>query len=127
MELQDWIGQALTGPLHLRFVVQPVIALVLGVRDGVRDEREGAAPFVLELFARREGLGRRLRIALRQIALPLALAVVLDSVVQRSLRGAIDVSSALWVGALLIALPYTCARGLTNRAMHLRHRRPTGP
>src|ERR1700741_1495304 len=32
----------LSGPGRLRFIVQPTVAIVLGIRSGVKDTREGA-------------------------------------------------------------------------------------
>src|SRR6516162_8142697 len=45
---QDMLAR-LSGPGRLRFIFQPTVAVLLGVRDGVRDARMGLAPFLSAL------------------------------------------------------------------------------
>jgi hypothetical protein len=110
-------------PLSFRFVVQPALALLLGFRDGKVDARAGLPPFFFSMFA--PGRRDRLGTALRTVALPLAMAVAMDALVQRAVAGRVDVAEAIVVGFLLIAAPYVVARGLTNRAVRRRTRRST--
>jgi hypothetical protein len=124
MDVDDRIYAVLHGPLWFRFVFQPVMSLVLGFRDGRADRIAGRSPFVWGLF--NEKLGRKERIvgALRQIALPLALACVMDAIVQILLFRDLRLRSMAIVATLLIALPYATARGLSNRLVgRIRQRR----
>ena len=34
------------GPMQLRFLLQPTMAILLGIRDGRKDAREGLPPFI---------------------------------------------------------------------------------
>ena len=66
----------------------------------------------------RRGLRARLaREALGRVAVPFTLATVLDGVVQWMVEGRVVVLEAVGVGALLVALPYVLARGLSNRLL----------
>ncbi len=64
---QAWSGfvHGPTGPLKFRFVVQPLVAAVLALRAGIRDAREGRAPFLWALLTqdRRAHHGARPRLA----------------------------------------------------------------
>lgn len=109
-------------PLSFRFVVQPALALLLGLRDGRMDVRAGRRPFFLCLFE--PGRRNRLTAALRAIAVPFAMAIAADALVQQAVSGRVRIDHAVVIGFLLIAVPYVAARGLSNRAIS-RSRRAT--
>jgi hypothetical protein len=115
MRLALLLAAAAHAPLTLRFVMQPLLALVLGVRDGRWDARDGRPPFGSELLVRRGQRRQLLKEALGRVAVPLALATVLDGVVQWMVDGRVVVIDALAVGVLLVAFPYVLSRGLSNR------------
>jgi hypothetical protein len=46
---EDLIGR-LTGPLHLRLYLQPVMATFFGIRDGIDDAREGKPAYFWAIF-----------------------------------------------------------------------------
>lgn len=110
----DYVSQMLSGPGRIRFVLQPVIAFILGIRDGVRDARAGEPPYVLALF---KLSGRKVRVkqGLRQIALPLAVGVGLSLTFQYVIRRTAHLIPALLFGTVFIAVPYMVARALANR------------
>jgi hypothetical protein len=117
MDFGERLGEMLRGPLNFRFLIQPLLAIVLGIRDGRRDHHAGRPPYFLSLFTEQVDRKERLRAGAKAIASPFVLALVLDSVVQVLLWGRLRLWSALVVGALLVALPYLIARGLVNRGM----------
>ena len=50
------LPKRLTGPGRFRFVLQPVVAILLGIRDGLLDARAGRPPYLYNLlFYRRSG------------------------------------------------------------------------
>lgn len=124
MRLADWITEALHGPLQFRFFVQPLVAILLGMRDGKRDHDVGERPFVMGVLEAGGDRKAQLRAALHQIAVPLLVAIVVDGIVQIAMLGSLRLLSALGVGTLLIAIPYAAFRGLTNRALRERPRHP---
>jgi uncharacterized protein len=107
----------LTGPMRLRFIVLPVMAIILGIRDGVHDAREGQPAFLWHLFRRPETRARQLKKALKQVMIPLIVAILLDAVVQYMLFRRIRLVGAVTVGTTLMGLPYLLARGITNRVV----------
>lgn len=111
----EGIAARLGGPLHFRFIIQPLIAIGLGVRDGVHDARLGTPPFFVDLVRRKDGRRESLKGAWRTVRVPILLGAVLDSAAQWQIFHQIRVLPAFLVGAGVIALPYAIARGVTNR------------
>jgi hypothetical protein len=56
-----------------------------------------------------------LKTGLKQIAIPLTVGVVLDMILQWVIFQAMFLLPALLAGTILVALPYSIARGLSNR------------
>ncbi|HEY7304137.1 MAG TPA: hypothetical protein VH601_08490 [Bryobacteraceae bacterium] len=112
----------LTGPLNLRFVLQPLMAILLGIRDGVHDAKAGKPPFLLDLFARPQNRKRQIQKALRSLLIPMLVAIILDGVVQYLLFGWVRIMGAVTIGVLIMGLPYVIARAVTNRVISWRNR-----
>jgi hypothetical protein len=124
MPFTEWFGQALKGPGHLRFIIQPAIAVLLALRDGHRDFREHREPFVWGLLHRRA----KLTTALRKIAVPLSIAIVIEAILEFYTLRSIRPSWAILVGIFLVGLPYIVVRALSNRMFHAwAARHPTNP
>ena len=120
--MPDKIEAMLSGPGSLRFILQPLVAIVLGLRDGRSDSSAGRPPYLYGLFFTRDVRGEEVKTALRTLTTPLAVAVILDAALQYVIFGSVRLWQALAVGTVLIALPYVLARGLTGR--YLRRRSP---
>ena len=58
----DYIVALISGPGNLRFVVQPLIAILLAIRDGRNDAKAGTPAYLNELVFR-AGEQRPLRAA----------------------------------------------------------------
>ena len=112
--LKDLLAR-LTGPMHFRLIVQPAVAIALGIRDGLKDARAGRAPFVMDLIVRPEGRRRQIKGALKSLIKPLIVAIVLDAIAQYLMFKTIYAGAAVFVGTMIMAVPYSLARGLTNR------------
>jgi hypothetical protein len=114
-----------TGPGRLRFILQPTIAVVLGVRGGLADARAGNPPYLFGLLfagGRRRELLRSGAAAIRNL---LAAGIVLDLVFQLVLYRSVHPGAALVVGPILICAPYAISRALTTRvARGLKGREP---
>ena len=111
----DELPRRFTGPGRLRFILQPTIAILLGVRGGLADARAGNPPFLFGLIfasGRRRDLLRSGAAAIRNL---LAAGIVLDLVFQLILYRSVHPGAALVVGPILIAAPYTLSRALTGR------------
>jgi hypothetical protein len=112
----------LTGPMHFRLILQPLVAIALGIRDGLKDAKAGRPPFVTDLIVRPEGRKRQLKRGLQAIIKPIIIAIILDAVAQYLMLGTVYPGAAVFVGVVIMAVPYSLARGLTNRIVSGRKR-----
>jgi hypothetical protein len=117
------LPKRLTGAGRLRFILQPTVAAILGIRGGRADARAGRPPYLYGLLLHAEHRKEYLRNGLTAIRDIVAIGIVLDAVAQLLIFRQVHPVAALVIGPLLIATPYTIARGLSNRWAR---RRPRG-
>ena len=109
------IPKRLAGPGRFRFILQPTMAIILGILSGLADARAGRPPYLYGVLFHRGLRGELMRSGFETIANLLLLGILLDSVFQWVILGASYPGAALVVGPVLIVLPYTLARALSNR------------
>lgn len=117
---EQWLtdmGLRLTGPMALRFVVQPIVATLLGIRDGLRDAKAGEPPFIYDIVMSPKDRKRQAASGWKGIGKGVIVGVVLDAVIQFLMLGTVYPGAALIVGIGLMGLPYSVARGITNRVV----------
>jgi len=119
--LED-IPKRLTGPGRFRFVLQPLIAMILGIRSGLADARAGRPPYLYGVLFHRDLRRELVRSALESAANVLLMGILVDSVCQWFILGASYPGAALVVGPVLIMGPYTITRALSNRLARWRRR-----
>jgi len=115
------IAETLGGKGELRLIVQPTLAILIGIRLGISDARECRTPFVLRVFTSHGG---NVCLALRDVIVPFCIAIVIDAILQHATLGHVRPVAALIVGILLVWLPFATARAVTNRiacAIRRRH------
>ena len=112
--LEDIVAR-LHGPGRLRFILQPLVAIVLGTRDGIKDARAGRPPFLRNLLFRSADRTVLMRSALAAVRDLLALAILLDVISQLIIFRMIHPAAALLIGPVLIAFPYASSRAVANR------------
>lgn len=117
--LED-LPKRLTGPGRFRFVLQPLVATLLGVRSGIADARADRPPYLLGLVTDGEHRRELMRDGLSTVANLLLMGILLDSVFQWLILGQSYPGPALIVGPVLITAPYAIARALSNRASRVR-------
>jgi hypothetical protein len=114
------IPKRLTGPGRFRFVLQPLVALLLGIRDGMIDARAGRPPYLYNLLFYQGQRRELLRSSFDTVINLILMGILLDSIVQWLILGASYPGAALVIGPVLITIPYVLARALTNRGIRLR-------
>ena len=115
--LDTWNGliTRTTGPLKFRFVLQPLMATFLAVRDGLRDSRTGKPPFFWDFCedpAQRKAL---MKDCWKSVGKILILAFVLDCIYQVIEVRWIYVIDALLIAIFLAIIPYVLVRGPVDR------------
>lgn len=115
------------GPLGLRFILQPIIASVLAVRDGVRDARTGRAPYFLSIVSNSAQRMSLLREGLTADVKVLTIAFLLDAIYQWIALKKFYPVEAIIVAIVLAYLPYLIVRGPAMRIARwwLKRHQPT--
>lgn len=114
------IPRRLSGPGRFRFVFQPLMAILLGVRSGREDARKGQPPFLAALLLHPILRRDLLKSGFQTIVNLLLMGILLDSLLQWIILGASYPGAAVVVGPVLIAVPYSVTRALTNRIVRPR-------
>jgi hypothetical protein len=103
------------GPLAFRFYLQPLMAILFAVRDGIRDAKAGRPAYLWSIFTDPGRRRERLRDGWRSVGKIFVLALVLDVLYQLVvLRGLRPLEGGL-VALTLALVPYVLFRGPTSR------------
>ena len=118
--IEDIPGR-LTGPGWFRFILQPLVAAFLGIKNGIADAGCGRPPYLFGVLFNQSLRRELLASAFTTVVNLLLMGILLDSVFQYIILGASYPGAALVVGPTLVAAPYAVARALTNRISRLRN------
>jgi hypothetical protein len=109
------LPQRFTGPGRFRFILQPMIAIILGIRGGLSDAKAGNPPYLFSLLFHAGRRKELLRSGAAAISMLLAMGIIMDVVFQLVLYRAVHPAAALLVGPIFICFPYALSRALTRR------------
>lgn len=112
-----------SGPMTFRVVLQPVMASIAALRDGLLDARTRDRPFVQALLTQPEERLGLMREGLISLARVTFLAIVMDTVYQILVLETFFPAEAAAVAILLCFLPYLVLRGLVGRFALARRQR----
>jgi hypothetical protein len=104
-----------TGPLKFRFILQPTMAAIIAIRDGLSDARSGRSPFAWTIISNANERGGRLREGLNATAKILLFGLAMDTIYQLVVFKAFYPYEALIIAVLLAFVPYFVIRGLAAR------------
>jgi hypothetical protein len=103
------------GPLAFRFILQPVMAAILAIRDGITDARTGRSPYFWTVLHDSQARNARLEEALSATARILALGLLMDTIYQIGVLGTFYPTEAAIVALTLAFVPYLLIRGPAAR------------
>jgi hypothetical protein len=103
------------GPLVFRFVLQPVMALIAAVRDGLNDARTGRDPFLRTVLTEPAKRAGRLDEALVATSRIILLGLVMDAIYQFIEFDTFRPGEAVIIALLLAFVPYLLFRGVVTR------------
>lgn len=103
------------GRMTFRFVLQPAMAAIAALRDGVADARLGRPPYLSAILRGVEGPGSRLWEGIVSTARIIILGVVMDLVYQLVFLGEFFPGEAAVIAILLAFVPYALLRGPMGR------------
>ncbi len=113
------LGLKFDGPMKLRFVLQPLMSLILAIKAGVRDSKKGQAPYFWGLISQK---GERRDLVIegwKDIAKLFFIALILDIIVQLIVLKTVYPLEAVLTAFLLAFVPYLFFRGIFNRVYSL--------
>jgi|SRR5271168_529614 len=109
----------LDGPLHFRIIVQPLMATIFAVIDGVKDAKAGKPAYFWALLSTPNYRKELLKEGWKSVGKIFTLAIVLDVVYQLKVHSTVYPGETLIVAFLLAILPYLVLRGPINRVVRL--------
>jgi len=113
--IAEGIIARVAGPMGLRFVFQPLVGLLLGVRDGMVDAKTGEPPFIFDLIVNRGNRKAKLSSLFKSLSKTFIIAIVLDAIVQYLIFDQVRATSAIIVAVMILIVPYSLARAITNK------------
>ncbi|MBB6055116.1 hypothetical protein HNR75_000998 [Tolumonas osonensis] len=105
----------ISGPLHFRLLLQPVMAAIFAIIAGLKDAREGRAPYFWSLFTDPVNRAEMLKDGWKGVGKVFVLAIVLDVIFQIKVLHFVYPGEAIIVAIALAILPYLILRGLVTR------------
>lgn len=109
------IPKRLSGPGRFRFIMQPLAAIILGIRSGRADRRAGRPPYLYGLCFDRVHRREMMKSGFATVVNLLLMGILVDSICQWLILGASYPGAAVIVGPVLIVGPYALSRALSNR------------
>jgi hypothetical protein len=114
------------GPLQGRFVLQPLVAVALAIRAGLRDARLHQPPYLWAVFTSRGERRALLQSAWKDIGKVFLMASLLDTIYQIAVVGWLYPRQALVIAFALAIVPYVIVRGPVARIAGLARVRRAG-
>jgi hypothetical protein len=108
------------GPMTFRFILQPTMAAIAALHDGVKDARMGRSPFFWTLLSNRAKRGGRLREGLISTARIILLGLMMDTIYQVIVLKTFYPAEAATIAIVLAFVPYALLRGPIERAARWR-------
>jgi len=110
----DLIGR-LSGPFSFRFVLQPIMAALYAVRDGVKDAHEGKPAYLWSILTNPAGRRARLSEGWHHVLRVVVLGVIMEVLYQVIVFKAIHPLELVLIVLGLAFVPYLILRGPINR------------
>jgi hypothetical protein len=110
----------LDGPLHFRFIFQPLMAIVFAIIDGVRDSRMGKPAYFWAVIVSPGNRKELLKAGWKSVGKIFIIAVALDFAYQLIIHQGFHPLDTLIVAIFLSIIPYLFFRGPVNRLIKIR-------
>ena len=112
------------GPMAFRFYLQPAMATLFAIRDGIHDARDGQPAYFWGLFSGRTHARERLAHGWSAVRRVFYFALAMDVIYQLIALKALRPLEGLVIAFTLAVVPYVLLRGPANRIARLvSHRR----
>ncbi|MFC2049316.1 hypothetical protein ACFLR2_01425 [Chlamydiota bacterium] len=108
-----------SGPLHLRFLIQPAVGVILALIAGLKDARAGNPPYLWAMLTNADYRKALLHEGWKDMRTPFIVSLILDAIYQLICFKTIYFFELLFTAFFLALMPYLIFRGLINRAARL--------
>jgi hypothetical protein len=104
-----------SGLMTFRFILQPIMAMIVALNDGIKDARNGRNPYLWTILTDTTQRGSRLHEGLIATARVLLIGLCMDLIYQFILFDTFYPGEAIIITGLLAFLPYLLLRGPITR------------
>ena len=104
-----------SGPLAFRFILQPIMATILAILDGLKDARAGRPLYTWTILTDPAHRASHLREGLKRVSRVIIFAFVMDAIYQLMVLHRFYLGEALVTVFVLAVLPYLLIRGPVDR------------
>jgi hypothetical protein len=105
----------LDGPLHFRFFMQPAMAIIFAVIDGIKDAKLGRPAYLWVMVKNPDQRKELMKLGWKRVGKIFILAVILDVIYQIKVYHWFYPGETLVVAIVLAIIPYFLVRGPVNR------------
>jgi hypothetical protein len=116
------IAQRPGGPMSIRFLLQPAMAFIAALHDGIQDAKAHRTPYLRAIIRDPDERGERLREGLFATARLVLIGLGMEAIYQWRVLDTFYPGEALLVALLLAVLPYLLLRGpvslIARRLIH---------
>jgi hypothetical protein len=121
--MRDWerfVGNLiarLDGPLHFRFIAQPLTAIIFAVIYGVKDAKAGKPAYFWALLSNTQDRKELVKEGWKSVGKIFIFALILDVIYQLKVHSTVYPGETLIVAFALAIVPYLLVRGPINRIL----------
>ena len=102
------------GPMHLRIIFQPVMAIIFACISGWKDAKSGAPVYFWSMMRGKTTFREVIRSGWKGVGRVFLMAVVLDIIYQIIELQWVYPGETVIVAIILVAIPYLLLRGVAN-------------
>jgi hypothetical protein len=118
LRITENLSDRVSGPMHLRFLLQPIMATLLAIRSGLKDAKAGRPPYFWSLIFHPYEPSRRremIKDGWQSVSKLCFAALALDLIYQFIALPSFYLRHAIIVAILLVIAPYLILRGAVTR------------
>ena len=103
------------GPLAMRFYLQPIMALIFAVRDGIRDAKQNRPAYFWGMLAQSNQRRDLMQSGWKSVGKIFIVAIIMDIVYQLLVLRGIRPVQTILVAVTVAIVPYVLLRGPVSR------------
>ena len=116
--VENFFGR-LDGPLHFRFIMQPLMAIIFATLDGFKDAKAGKPAYFWAILTTPGQRKDFLKDGWKHFGKIFILAIILDVVYQVKVHHTVYPGEMLLTAFVLAVVPYVLLRGPVNRIVRM--------